>query len=120
MTDQPTETSATRMLPDSEIRHISGRLVYAMQWIETIRQNPTSVTAEQRNQGNMAVYKSAADVPVLLGEVGLLRGLLNEVSGYLIDIAKTGSPDERIIALTACGLLQIELNGKDGAPESHD
>lgn len=113
------EVSATNMLPDSEIRHISGRLVYAMEWINTVRANPFAVTPEQRNAGTMAVFKSAGDVPVLLGEVGLLRSLLNEVSGYLIDVAKTGSPDERIVALTACGLLQIELNGKDGADEAN-
>lgn len=103
--------SARHMLPDSEIRHISGRVVYAMDWIKMLREHPLTMTGEQRSQANMAVYKSAADVPVLLGEVGLLRSLLNETAGYLLDLIKDPKtdPEAKIVALTAISLMQMQV-----------
>ena len=109
------EVSASKLLPDSEIRHISGRVVYAMEWTNMLRSNPLGMTPAQHNNARMAIFKSAADVPLLLGEVGILRGLVNESAGYLIDIVKDpkSDPEAKIVALTALGLLQIEVGGKD-------
>jgi hypothetical protein len=118
--DNVTQVAASKMMADSEIRHVAGRLVHAMDWIATLKANPLTVTQQQVNQANMAVYASAADVAPLMGEVGLLRLLLNEATGYLIDVARTGSPDERIVALTTLGLMQIEIAGKEKPTDGED
>jgi len=110
--------SARKILEDNEIRHISGRVVYAMEWVTMLREKPLLMTQEQRNSANMAIYASAADVIPLLGEVGLLRSLVNETAGYLIDVIKDekSDPEARIIALTAISLLQIQMpDEEDGA-----
>lgn len=107
--------SAKKILEDNEIRHISGRVVYAMEWVTMLREKPLLMTAEQRNSANMAVFASAADVIPLLGEVGLLRSLINEAGGYLNDIVKDpkSDPEARITALTAISLLQLQMPEDD-------